>query len=345
MNCNGRKLLLVSAAALAFYYNNGSALSADAEDVDYVRVCDVYGAGFYYLPGTQTCFRMGGYLRFDTGFGSLFGIDVDGDEKHDTYYSLKRFQLQTDARTETELGTLRAFTNIDLQTVRDGPEPDSRTEIEMGMIELAGLRVGVNDSLFITQTYYAGGVSNDTVIGYGPFTTSMLSYSYSWASGLSFATSLEGGYGVDTIDSYVPHVVIGGAYTRPWGAVTAVAGYDSNVEEWAGKVRVDWTVNDRFSVFGMAGAKTDDSPPYSEFYGVWGGRWAYWAGGSAKLTDKATANLQVSGDASKNFSVVGNVAFKVADNLTVSPEIGYFDNLGTPDSNAVGGFLRVQQNF
>jgi len=28
-----------------------------AEPVDYVRVCDAYGSGFFYIPGTETCLR------------------------------------------------------------------------------------------------------------------------------------------------------------------------------------------------------------------------------------------------------------------------------------------------
>ena len=25
--------------------------------MEYVRVCDTYGTGFYYIPGTETCLR------------------------------------------------------------------------------------------------------------------------------------------------------------------------------------------------------------------------------------------------------------------------------------------------
>lgn len=45
----------------------GSAQAADlplkAKAVEYVRVYSLYGAGFYYIPGTDTCIRIGGYLR------------------------------------------------------------------------------------------------------------------------------------------------------------------------------------------------------------------------------------------------------------------------------------------
>ncbi len=33
--------------------------------VEYVKVCETYGAGFYYIPGTDTCIRLGGRVRTD----------------------------------------------------------------------------------------------------------------------------------------------------------------------------------------------------------------------------------------------------------------------------------------
>ncbi|RDI55057.1 porin, partial [Microvirga subterranea] len=54
-------LLLGSAAGLAAVV---SAQAADlpvakAAPVEYVRVCSTYGAGFFYIPGTETCLRVG----------------------------------------------------------------------------------------------------------------------------------------------------------------------------------------------------------------------------------------------------------------------------------------------
>ncbi|MBA8909497.1 porin [Aminobacter ciceronei] len=335
----------LAGATLLAACGTSAALATEAESVEYVRVCDVYGTGFYYIPGTETCLRVGGYLRLETGFGPLFGVDVDSDGDRDTYYTLARFQLQTDARAETEFGTFRTYSYINFQHKRDAAEAVQSAEIEMAMIELGGFFAGVNDSLFITQTYYAGGVSNDAIVGYGPFTTTMLGYKWAGSNGLSLALALEGGWNGDVIDSYMPRVVLGGGYAKDWGGVTAVVGYDSVAEEWAGKLRLDVTVNDSISLWAMAGAKTDDSAPYSQFYGVWGGRWAVWGGGAAKLGDKATFNLQLGYDAQENFAAVANIAWKVVDGLTVSPEIGYYDNFDMTDADAIGGFVRMQADF
>ncbi|HVV41347.1 MAG TPA: porin, partial [Nitrobacter sp.] len=61
-----KSLILGSAAGLIAA---GGAQAADlpvkAKAVEYVRVCSLYGAGFYYIPGTDTCIKLGGYLRVD----------------------------------------------------------------------------------------------------------------------------------------------------------------------------------------------------------------------------------------------------------------------------------------
>ena len=63
---NIKSLLLGSAAALVAV---SGARAADAvvyepEPVEYVKVCDAYGAGFFYIPGTETCLKIDGYVRF-----------------------------------------------------------------------------------------------------------------------------------------------------------------------------------------------------------------------------------------------------------------------------------------
>ena len=68
-----KTLLLGSAAAFAVV---GGAQAADlsvAEPVDYVRVCDAFGVGYWYIPGTDTCLKIGGYVQFDVKFHSTCG--------------------------------------------------------------------------------------------------------------------------------------------------------------------------------------------------------------------------------------------------------------------------------
>ncbi|MDF1776208.1 MAG: porin, partial [Rhizobiaceae bacterium] len=64
---NIKSLLLGSAAAL-FAVSGASAadaiIAAEPEPVEYVRVCDAFGAGYFYIPGTETCLKLSGFLRY-----------------------------------------------------------------------------------------------------------------------------------------------------------------------------------------------------------------------------------------------------------------------------------------
>ena len=41
-----------------------------AKAVEYVKICSLYGAGFYYIPGTDTCIKLGGYLRAEVALNT-----------------------------------------------------------------------------------------------------------------------------------------------------------------------------------------------------------------------------------------------------------------------------------
>ena len=92
-----------------------------------------------------------------------------------------------DARSETELGTLRAYSAINFQwttnqvvaaDINDDrfvqlADVTSRVDvaIDHAYLELGGFRIGKTDSLFSTFTGYAGGVINDDLIPFGPYDT------------------------------------------------------------------------------------------------------------------------------------------------------------------------------
>jgi hypothetical protein len=113
-------LILGSTAALLAI---GGAQAADlpikAKAVEYVRVCSLYGAGFYYIPGTDTCIKLGGYLRAETvinGGGSYGGqfAGVAGAHNRLTnyYFARSREDFNVDTRTATEYGVVRTFADV-----------------------------------------------------------------------------------------------------------------------------------------------------------------------------------------------------------------------------------------
>src|ERR687887_914491 len=105
-----RNLVLGSAAGLLAV---GGAQAADlpvkAKAVEYVRVCSLYGAGFFYIPGTDTCIKLGGYMRADVTFnaGGAHGQPAwSGDSGQqnryrDYFIDRSRMVLQVDTRTST----------------------------------------------------------------------------------------------------------------------------------------------------------------------------------------------------------------------------------------------------
>src|SRR5262245_60118988 len=105
---NIKSLLLGSAAALVAVSGARAAdavVIAEPEPMEYVRVCDVYGAGFDYIPGTETCLKIGGMVRYE------IGADEFGNDEGWNKDVLARLRL--DARSETEYGTFRRFIEIE----------------------------------------------------------------------------------------------------------------------------------------------------------------------------------------------------------------------------------------
>jgi len=119
-----KSLMLGSAAGLIAV---GGAQAADlpvkAKAVEYVRVCSLYGAGFWYIPGTDTCIKLGGYLRIDTTFDGSSTQDApawSGDPGQRNRYqndfiTRSRMALTVDTRTATEYGVVRTFAQGDFQ--------------------------------------------------------------------------------------------------------------------------------------------------------------------------------------------------------------------------------------
>ena len=74
-----KSLLLGSAAGIVAMSGAQAAdLPLKAKAVEYVRVCSLYGAGFYYIPGTDTCIKLSGYLRVDV----LANIELRQHRQH-----------------------------------------------------------------------------------------------------------------------------------------------------------------------------------------------------------------------------------------------------------------------
>ena len=115
-----KSLVLGSAAALVAMSGAQAAdLPVKAKAVEYVRICSLYGAGFFYMPGTDTCIKFGGYLRADTtvNSGNDYGFPTgapDGAQNRlrNNFTSRARMDFTVDTRTATEYGVVRTFADM-----------------------------------------------------------------------------------------------------------------------------------------------------------------------------------------------------------------------------------------
>jgi Porin subfamily len=53
----------IAAAVAAVAGAQAADMPVKAKPVQYVKICNLYGDGFYYIPGTDTCLKLGGYMR------------------------------------------------------------------------------------------------------------------------------------------------------------------------------------------------------------------------------------------------------------------------------------------
>lgn len=221
---NIKSLLLGSAAALAAVSGAQAAdaiVAAEPEPMEYVRVCDAFGEGYFYIPGTETCLKIGGYVRTqlnyrENGYGNETDIDA-----------FTRAQVTVTAKNDTELGTLSSFIVINA-------EADEGTYLDAGWINIAGFDVGnyytwwdddlsgETDSLSSNDTSLNG--IRYTYDG-GTFQVGAAVEELEGASGLSYATR---GNGNDDIGA-------GGLLGFTLGGVSAkvIGMYDFNAEEAA----------------------------------------------------------------------------------------------------------------
>ncbi|MCK1641326.1 porin [Bradyrhizobium sp. 157] len=109
-------IILGSAAMFAGAGAQAADLPVKAKAIEYVKICSLYGAGFYYVPGTDTCIKLGGYLRADTVFATSIDFDAAGNgvagarNRLSNYYTTRARQaLRIDTRTATEYGVVRTF--------------------------------------------------------------------------------------------------------------------------------------------------------------------------------------------------------------------------------------------
>ncbi len=362
---NIKSLLIGSAAALAAVSGAHAAdaiVAAEPEPLEYVRVCDAFGTGFFYIPGTETCLKFSGYVRFQTDFGRNKSGVSDWD-------SFTRAQFEVDTRTDTELGALRGFIGL-RGNADNGSAASSGVFVDQAFIELGGLKVGKfyswwddglsgesdtlsTNALFnsIRYTYDAGsfwaGVSVDELEGTG----SQFATITGPAVGGVFPLSQEPDNNVG--------IALGLGAKLGAASLQLIGGYDIDQEE--GAIRLIATADIGPGTFGLAGVWASGANAYySE------SEWAVAAEYAIKATDKLTITPggQYFGNVADRIGIVGTTStaivandwsdrdawqagvtidYKITSGLSTKVAVNYYDEDNRDEQWK--GFVRLQRSF
>jgi hypothetical protein len=263
-----KSLILGSAAGIVAMSGAQAAdLPVKAKAVEYVKICSLYGTGFYYIPGTNTCIKLGGYLRADTSFNASGAYEQPRQgittRNNQNYIARARQDLNIDTRTATEYGVVRTYFDARFNwttgsAVRAGTDDavgggsNTGLGVYYAFIQFAGFTMGKAVSQFSAPwtgfpgnntSYLIGGQDDDSGIN-------QFAYTAEFGNGVSGTISLEDSSGVQ---------VGAGAITTPTGsglynsynrsqlyAVNPLAGTGlsngwggSSVPDIVGQVRVD----------------------------------------------------------------------------------------------------------
>jgi hypothetical protein len=328
-------------------YAADAIVMAEPEPVEYVRVCDVYGPGFFYIPGTETCLRIGGEMRFET----RFNMYVPG------MTSFSRFQLNVDVQSETEWGTLRGYAEgrFDYGYSATGPALNAagtafvptpgyytNTYLNQGYIELitgtGTLRLGKSDTPYARFLGYGGDAVLDGVYGFS--NSNEISYTFAGSNGFSAIVALL----QDGNINYMPDLEAGVNFKQGWGSIGAIVGYDESANTWGAK-----------GVFRFTAPNSGFSGGLLVMYSSGAGRYAITDPGAAgtfapwsvlgyvkgQFTPKAAAFAQAQWFSNTGgWVLTGGLDLKPIEGFRIRPEMVY-----QTTNNAWGGLIRFGRTF
>jgi hypothetical protein len=225
-----KSLILGSAAGLVAMSGAQAAdLPVKAKAVEYVRICSLYGAGFYYIPGTDTCIKLGGYLRVDLAINTNSddtgntGLPGGANNRMTNAYTWRsREDLNIDTRTATEYGVLRTFFDATFSWTDDsysgngtgatvyspvGPSPfgvapnnanagavaNGTVGVYYAFIQFAGFTIGKAISTFSAPWTNYPGNNFDGLVGGGGTVTGVNQFTYTanFGNGVSATISAQ----------------------------------------------------------------------------------------------------------------------------------------------------------
>lgn len=352
-----RRVLLGAAAVLSTVSGANAAdaiVAAEPEPLDYVRVCDAFGKGFFYVPGTETCLKFGGYIRFETDFGPNLSGSSD-------WNSFTRAQFEADVRSDTELGALRGFigfrgnadSGLGGATAGSSGNLGSGVFVDQAFIEVAGLKIGK------FYSWWDDDLSGETDLLSSNTLFNSIRYTYDTGA-FSAAASVDELEGVafvgDSAREGNNNVGIAGSLAGKFGSasLSLIGGYDTDRED--GALRLIGSVDVGPGSFSFAGVYASGVNAY---YAL--SEWAVVAEYAYKATDRLTLTpgVQWLGNVARkdaSFDIINanwssndawtaglTVDYKFTEDFAAKITANYYDEDNRPEFWS--GFVRLQRDF
>lgn len=337
-----RSISLSSALALSAFSSAHAAdaiVAAEPEPMEYVRVCDAFGEGYFYIPGTETCLSIGGYIRFE----GRFGRDRAGTSDWSFW---TRGQMTFTTKNDTEYGTLAGVITLRSNIERNDNAP---TFLQEAYIDIANLRVGMQYSWWDNDRSMSG---ETDVVSSNQTVHNSIRYMFADSKTFSFGVAvdeLEEAYRTKAGEG--PNNVGIAAQIFADGGVLSgylLGSYDTDTEE--GAVRAIAYADFDSSQFGIYGLWASGANYYFEE-----AEWSVGAQYLIKATDKlsitpgvqylSNIDLDANGDFTGGDTWRAGVTldYKIVKNLATKISVQYID----PDNaqEQVQGFVRLQRTF
>jgi hypothetical protein len=299
-----KSLFLGSAAGLVVMSGAQAAdLPLKAKAVEYVKICSLYGAGFYYIPGTDTCIKLGGYLRSDMGVNTnaIFGGNTSGPAGAQNRFSnaftwRSRADLTIDTRTATEYGVVRTYMETAFSWTSggyagsatgattynaapagasgNGAVSGGQLGVYFAFIQFAGFTMGKAVSQFSAPwTEFPGKNIYTGLVGGGGTNTGVNQFTYTaeFGNGVSASVGVQ-----DPSAYYQPGIFNLATATQSNFGYGASAYGGTTVPDIVGQLRVDQA----WGLFQASVAAHDNNPAYygaTQNTGGPGDKWG-WAG-------------------------------------------------------------------
>ena len=253
---NAMKGLLLGAATglVAMTGAQAADLPVKAKPVEYVKVCSLYGAGFFYVPGTDTCLKIGMYIRSQHAYGnagninSIYALTGSNNRAQDYYTYQSRIMLTTDWRTQSDYGVIRAYAAILANQGTNDQSPNAPNAfsangvggILRAFIQFAGFTIGHSVSSFDFTSYQNYGYLAPIGASSGVNGIDLMAYTWQLGNGVSVSVDLEDGKNARSNNI----INVNGVSIGAGGAFSATNGLNNNssrawTPDFAGNIRID----------------------------------------------------------------------------------------------------------